>query len=49
MAQASDRPARVPAENVYNRLHWACIIALLAGIGALYLILSASGIINAGS
>ena len=45
MAKADKLPAGVPEENVYNRLHWTCYIALLASIAALYLIVTSSGII----
>jgi hypothetical protein len=35
------RPAGVPEENVYNRMHWTIIVALIASAVALYLIVMA--------
>ncbi len=39
----TNRPANVPAENIYMRLHWSIYIALLAAITAIYFVVNASG------
>ena len=31
-----ERPAGVPEENVYDKLHWTVIVALVAVIAAIY-------------
>ena len=39
----TNRPANVPPENIYMRLHWSIYIALLAAITAIYFVVNASG------
>ena len=36
------RPSGVPEENVYDKLHWSIVIAMLMAIAALYLLVSAN-------
>ena len=41
MAKPKNRPAGVPEENVYNRLHWTHYIALAAAAAAVFLLVVA--------
>lgn len=36
-----ERPAGVPEENVYDKLHWSIPVALIASAVAVYLIVMA--------
>jgi hypothetical protein len=36
-----ERPAGVPEENVYKRIHWTVIIGLLAVIATMYFVINA--------
>ena len=38
-----NRPANVPEENTYPKLHWTIIIALIGAAAALYLFVRANG------
>ncbi len=39
----TNRPAHIPEENIYMRMHWTIYIALLAAITAVYFAVNASG------
>ena len=41
--KGNKRPAHVPEENTYPRLHWTIIIALIGAAVALYLFVQANG------
>ena len=38
-----NRPANVPEENTYPRLHWTIVVALIGAAAALYLFVQANG------
>ena len=42
-ADRKKRPAHVPEENVYKRIHWLVIISYLAGIGAVAVLMMNAG------
>lgn len=37
------RPDHVPEENVYNKMHWTIIIALISVAAAIYAFVSVNG------
>ena len=43
MASQKSRPAHVPEENVYEKMHWMVIVTYLAAIGAITLLINNAG------
>ena len=43
MGSAKQRPAHVPAENVYSRIHWMVIVTYVAATGAVALLILGAG------
>ena len=41
--KGNKRPAHVPPENTYPKLHWTIVIALIGAAVALYLFVRANG------
>ena len=41
MGSAKQRPANVPEENVYSRMHWMVLVTYIVAIGAVALLLGA--------
>ena len=39
MGSAKQRPAHVPEDNVYNRMHWMVILTYVVAIGAITLLM----------
>tara|TARA_B100001057_G_C22029326_1_gene636546 strand:+ start:342 stop:473 length:132 start_codon:yes stop_codon:yes gene_type:complete len=39
MASANQRPAHVPEENVYSRIHWMVLVTYVAAVGAIALLI----------
>ena len=43
MGSAKQRPANVPEENVYSRMHWMVIVTYVAAIGAIAMLMVGAG------
>ena len=43
MGSAKQRPANVPEENVYSRMHWMVIVTYVAAIGAIAMLMIGGG------
>ena len=43
MGSAKQRPANVPEENVYSRMHWMVILTYIVAIGAVTLLIKGTG------
>ena len=43
MGSAKQRPANVPEENVYSRMHWMVIVTYVAAIGAIAMLMIGAG------
>ena len=41
--QTKKRPAHVPPENTYPKLHWTIVVAFISAVVALYLFVQANG------
>jgi hypothetical protein len=37
------RPSHVPEENVYNKIHWTIVIALISIVAAVYVFVQSNG------
>jgi hypothetical protein len=37
------RPSHVPEENVYNKIHWTIVIALISVAAAVYVFVQSNG------
>ena len=43
MGSAKQRPANVPEENVYSRMHWMVLVTYIVAICAVALLLQGAG------
>ena len=43
MGSAKQRPANVPEENIYSRMHWMVIVTYVAAIGAIAMLMIGAG------
>lgn len=41
LKETKERPAGVPAENVYDKMHWTVVVGLIATAVALYFVINA--------
>ena len=39
IVSANQRPAHVPEENVYSRMHWMVLVTYIAAVGAIALLI----------
>tara|TARA_B100001057_G_C22133938_1_gene675594 strand:- start:176 stop:307 length:132 start_codon:yes stop_codon:yes gene_type:complete len=39
MTSPNQRPAHVPEENVYSRMHWMVLVTYVAAVGAIALLI----------
>ena len=39
MGSSNERPAHVPKENVYTRMHWMVLVTYVAAVGAIALLI----------